>query len=186
MRRPHIPFPACLGRQGSRLAGMQRTNATMVPLHLAKIQQRRPRIFCRSIPAKTHRRTKPRSTFVTALTLLAISWHCRHSASALPTPQGASPASRLTLRVRMPDGAVQRVQATASETVDDIMRRLGMDGGEGGEGLSTGGSAGSPAAEGSASIAALGLRNGDFLYVKVRTRPFWFTGEEDVLRVLRV
>lgn len=71
----------------------------------------------------------------------------------------------------MPDGAVKRVRATAGETVDDIMSKIGMDGGESGEGLSTEAAAGSNAAEGSASVAALGLRNGDFLYVKVRLVP---------------
>lgn len=79
----------------------------------------------------------------------------------------------------MPDGAVKRVQATAGETVDDIMGKLGMDGSESGEGLSTGATAGSGAAEGSASVAALGLRNGDFLYVKVRSAssPSSFLGK---------
>lgn len=66
----------------------------------------------------------------------------------------------------MPDGAVKRVKATTTDTVDTILGKLGMGGG-GGEGLSTDGATGSAMAEGSASVAALGLGNGDFLYVKV-------------------
>lgn len=68
----------------------------------------------------------------------------------------------------MPDGAVKRVKATATDTVDGIMAKLGMDGGGGaggGEGLST--DASGSVAAGSASVAALGLGNGDFLFVQV-------------------
>ena len=116
-------------------------------------------------------RRNSRNTFTVALTLLlavCCCW-CRQTASAFPSsPGGSSASTGLTLRVRMPDGAVKRVQATTGETVDDIMSKLGMDGGESGEGLSTEAAAGSETAEGSASVAELGLRNGDFLYVKVR------------------
>lgn len=85
-------------------------------------------------------------------------------AAGVSAPGGAS----LTLRVRMPDGAVKRVKATATDTVDGIMSKLGMAGGGsgGGEGLSTDAGAGG-VVDGSASVATLGLGNGDFLYVKV-------------------
>lgn len=151
--------------------------ATMVQQQHQQQQQRRRR----PRPLQTQRtpshcsscrtRGKPRNTFTVALTLLlavCCCW-CRHTVSAFPSsPGGSSSSPGLTLRVRMPDGAVKRVQATAGETVDDIMSKLGMGGGESGEGLSTAAAAGSDTAEGSASVAALGLRNGDFLYVKVR------------------
>lgn len=80
----------------------------------------------------------------------------------------AGPGASLTLRIRMPDGAVKRVKATATDTVDGIMSKLGMAGGGGGrgEGLSMDAGAGD-VVEGSASVAALGLGNGSFLYVKV-------------------
>lgn len=68
----------------------------------------------------------------------------------------------MTLRVRMPDGAVKRVTAAASDTVDSIMDKLGVGGS--GEGLSTDGG---ELPERATSVASLGLRNGDFLYVKV-------------------
>lgn len=104
-----------------------------------------------------------------ALALLTIGCDCggKHSASALPSSsRGASaPSGGLTLRVRMPDGAVKRVKATAGETVDGIMSKIGMVGG--GNGLSTQATGGGNVAEGSTSVGALGLRNGDFLYVKV-------------------
>lgn len=173
----------------------------MAPQHLATMayQQQRPQPQQEQQHQQHHRRRpkptqtplshrcfcqttrKPRSTFTVALALfLAVCCWCssRHTATALPSsaPGGSS---ILTLRVRMPDGAVKRVQATAGETVDDIMGKLGMDGSESGEGLSTGATAGSGAAEGSASVAALGLRNGDFLYVKVRSAssPSSFLGK---------
>lgn len=71
----------------------------------------------------------------------------------------------------MPDGAVKRVKATGADTIDGILGKLGMEKGDGGggEGLSTDASAGSSTADGAASVAALGLGNGDFLYVKVST-----------------
>ncbi|CAM9142333.1 unnamed protein product [Laminaria digitata] len=135
--------------------------------------QRTPPSHCSSSPCRARARKEPRSTFTAALTLLLVvccCW-CRHTASgfassSLGGSSSSSASAGLTLRVRMPDGAVKRVRATAGETVDDIMSKIGMDGGESGEGLSTEAAAGSNAAEGSASVAALGLRNGDFLYVK--------------------
>lgn len=73
----------------------------------------------------------------------------------------------LTLRVRMPDGAVKRVQASPSDTLEDIKARLGEDAIGEGAGLSAG--ADGDAAEPLTSVAALGLANGDFLFVKVCT-----------------
>ena len=105
-------------------------NATMGHQQQQQQQQQHRR---RSRPMQTQRtpsrcsscrtRRKPRSTFTVALTLLlavCCCW-CRHAASAFSSSRGGSSASPgLTLRVRMPDGAVKRVQATAGETVDDI------------------------------------------------------------------
>lgn len=68
----------------------------------------------------------------------------------------------MVLRVRMPDGAVKRVTAAASDTVDSIMDKLGVGGD--GEGVRTDRG---DLPEGATSVASLGLRNGDFLYVKV-------------------
>ncbi|CAM9679841.1 unnamed protein product [Pylaiella littoralis] len=106
-----------------------------------------------------------RSSIITSLSLLfaACACWCGRTAAAAA---GSNPSS-LTLRVRMPDGAVKRVKATATDTVDGIMAKLGMDGGGGaggGEGLST--DASGSVAAGSASVAALGLGNGDFLFVQ--------------------
>lgn len=67
--------------------------------------------------------------------------------------------------MRLPDGAVKRVKAASGDTVDEIMGKLGVGGA--GEGLSTDATAGSKVVDGSVSVAALGLGNGDFLYVKV-------------------
>lgn len=123
-------------------------------------------------PLCRRRGSKPRSSnafLVSLVYLLAICWSGPRTASAClaSQPQTGSPNS-LILRVRMPDGVVKRVKTTVSETVDNIMAKLGMEKGEGGERLSTDAASGSDAAEGSASIAALGLKNGDFLYVKVK------------------
>lgn len=94
---------------------------------------------------------------IIALALLAL---CCSSSSAI------SPPSKLTLRVRMPDGAVKRVEATTGDTVDGLMGRLDMDEGTG-AGLSRE-AGGDKVEEGRASVGQLGLGNGDFLYVKVR------------------
>ncbi|CAM9676945.1 unnamed protein product [Discosporangium mesarthrocarpum] len=102
---------------------------------------------------------------------------CRRVAPALllamlvlfvPSAGGASDGAlgtggRLTLRVRMEDGAVKRVQADGRDTVGDLMVRLGMSAG-GGDALcrEAGGEGSAP----SASVSDLGLRHGDFLYTK--------------------
>lgn len=64
----------------------------------------------------------------------------------------------------MPDGAVQRLQASAGDTVDILVDKLGMEGNGVGLSIDAAGDAAAP----TASVAALGLGNGDFLYVKVR------------------
>ncbi|CAM9593498.1 unnamed protein product [Ectocarpus sp. 6 AP-2014] len=114
---------------------------------------------------KPPRRRSSSSAFSTSLSLvllLAVCCWCGRAAAA------AAPGSPLTLRVRMPDGAVKRVKATGADTIDGILGKLGMEKGDGGsgEGLSTDASAGSSTADGATSVAALGLGNGDFLYVK--------------------
>ncbi|CAN0206305.1 unnamed protein product, partial [Ectocarpus fasciculatus] len=115
----------------------------------------------------SRRRSSSSSTaFSTSLSLLLLLAVCCFGRAA---GAAAAPGSTLTLRVRMPDGAVKRVKATGADTMDGILSKLGMeegDGGGGGEGLSTDASAGSSTADGAASVAALGLGNGDFLYVK--------------------
>lgn len=148
-------------------------------------RQQRPADRCRTAPgsqhtqptpptlprgrsARTTDRRRPRATFTSLSLLLAtcLCWWVQGAAGA------AGPgASSLTLRVRMPDGAVKRVKATATDTADGIMSKLGMadGGGGGGEGLSTDAGGGGVVVDGSASVAALGLGNGDFLYVKVCT-----------------
>eukprot|EP00752_Nemacystus_decipiens_P009302 g8313.t1 len=106
-------------------------------------------------------RRRPTSATFASLSLLLAAYLC------LWVQGAAGAGASLTLRVRMPDGAVKRVKATATDTADGIMSKLGMaDGGSGGgEGLSTDAGAGG-VVDGSASVAALGLGNGDFLYVK--------------------
>lgn len=71
----------------------------------------------------------------------------------------------MILRVRMPDGVVKRVRASPGDSVLNLMSKLDIASTDSMVGLSpdpTG-----EAAEPATSIAALGLKNGDFLYVKV-------------------
>ncbi|CAM9295432.1 unnamed protein product, partial [Choristocarpus tenellus] len=69
----------------------------------------------------------------------------------------------VTIRVRMMDGAVKRLQASSVDTIEDIMGRLGMSVADG-DSLST--EAGGGSAEPSTSVADLGIKHGDFLYSK--------------------
>lgn len=72
----------------------------------------------------------------------------------------------LTLRVRMPDGAVKRVQALPGDTMVALMKKLGLECGGSTTGLSS--QSTGETTEPTTSVADLGLKNGDFLYVKVR------------------
>ncbi|CAN0522639.1 unnamed protein product, partial [Ectocarpus sp. 12 AP-2014] len=126
------------------------------PLNINNIRRRKP--------PRRRSSSSALSTSLSLLLLLAVCCWCGREAAAA----AAAPGSPLTLRVRMPDGAVKRVKATGTDTMDGILGKLGMEKGDGGggEGLSTDASAGSSTADGAASVAALGLGNGDFLYVK--------------------
>ena len=103
-----------------------------------------------------------------ALCLAAVTQ--RHATFAFPdsaphmpgSPPGRS-SSLMTLRVRMPDGAVKRVTAASSDTVEGVMGQLGV----GGAGEVLGPVGGEPVVDSTTSLASMGLRNGDFLYVKV-------------------
>lgn len=83
----------------------------------------------------------------------------------------------VTLRVRMADGAVKRLQATPDDTVHALVDKLGMTD----ENLGLGTDATGDAVVPTASVASLRLRNGDFLYVKVR---FWHKKVEDIIAAL--
>lgn len=106
--------------------------------------------------------SSPTTLATVALAVLALCF-CK-TVSAITSPGGGA---GLTLRVRMPDGAVRRVQASPGDTVNGLISKLDI--GEGGDsgrvGLST--DAAGEAVEPTASVRALGLGNGDFLYVKV-------------------
>ncbi|CAM9469919.1 unnamed protein product [Scytosiphon promiscuus] len=138
------------------------------------LRRRRPPTHSRSKFSCSSNGSKRRSTlrrgsptFASLSVLVAACLCCWYGRTPAVASAAATPGTPLTLRVRMPDGAVKRVKATTSDTVDVLLGKLGMGGGDGGgEGLSTNGAAGSATAEGSASVAALGLGNGDFLYVK--------------------
>lgn len=143
----------------------QRRQRRQRPDHPTQPQQPTPRLPHSSSTTRRSKRRRPCATFA-SLSLLVAACLCLwvQGVAGAAGPGAAS----LTLRVRMPDGAVKRVKATAADTVDGIMSKLGMagGGGGGGEGLGTDAGAGG-VVDGSSSVAALGLGNGDFLYVKV-------------------
>ncbi|CAM9793248.1 unnamed protein product, partial [Ectocarpus sp. 8 AP-2014] len=58
---------------------------------------------------------------VSVLGLLTFNAHPSTAAAAAPT------ATELTVRVRMSDGSVKRVQAQARDTVEDVCERLGCE-----------------------------------------------------------
>eukprot|EP00903_Cladosiphon_okamuranus_P012675 g11855.t1 len=135
------------------------------PAPRSHTQPRLPLPRGRSTRTTDHRRLS--SGFTSLSQLLALAACLCLWLQGVADAGAAGPGASLTLRVRMPDGAVKRVKATATDTIDGIMSKLGMaDGGSGGgEGLGTD-AWGGGVVEGSASVAALGLGNGDFLYVK--------------------
>ncbi|CAM9997439.1 unnamed protein product [Ascophyllum nodosum] len=61
------------------------------------------------------------STLLSLLNLLAT------NACASGIAPSASAATELTVRVRMTDGSVKRVQATPRDTIEDVCERLGCD-----------------------------------------------------------